>query len=69
MIIEHVLALVREMRGQNASRSCVFVSSNTTDYCKAKGDTLLDPLAEEFARVNLEFATNIGWALSQVDLI
>jgi hypothetical protein len=63
-IIEHFLELARRLRSCGFSDQIIFVSSNTEDYGKGPGGR--PPLDAEFRAVQLEFATDIAWAESQL---
>jgi PIN domain len=63
LIVEHCLALCRSLRAARFAHACVFVSSNTNDYCSGSRG-LHKQLAAEFQAIELQFARNLGEARS-----
>jgi hypothetical protein len=59
-ILEHYLAFCRELRKNGYQEKCVFVSSNTNDYCENR--KLHPILKAEFDVFKLEYARNIAHA-------
>jgi hypothetical protein len=64
-ILEHCLAVCRELRAGQFARKLIFCTSNVKDYCEAK--PLLHPeLAAEFAPINLTYKPNLVGAVSEL---
>jgi hypothetical protein len=62
VILEHVVQTTTELRAAGFGGTCVFVSSNTTDFA-ASGTSSPHPLLVPiFAPINLEYATNLTHA-------
>jgi hypothetical protein len=64
VIMEHSLEMTRQLRLAGFLETCVFVSSNTTDFAASKTSPLLHPLlVPDFATpVNLLYATSLARA-------
>jgi hypothetical protein len=62
-IIEHFLALCDSLRQGGFREKCIFVSSNTKDYCE-HAVRLHPNLGREFEAVGLDFVTDFAWARS-----
>jgi hypothetical protein len=67
MIIEHFLSFCSRLRSIGCQAKCLFVSSNTSDYCEAKAK-LHANLDSEFRAANLLFVTNLSWARHELAL-
>ncbi len=66
-IIEHYLELCQRVRSNGLSEKCVFVSSNTKDFCKER--SILHPeLRADFDTVDLSYCTNMTWAIAELGL-
>ncbi len=61
-IIEECLEVCRQLRAAGFNKKLVYCTSNTNDYCDPNKD-LKTSLAAEFASFNLEFASNLPWAV------
>lgn len=59
VILEHVLEATRQLRAAGLGDTCVFASSNTTDFAAAKSTALHPLLAPDFAPLNLLYATSL----------
>lgn len=66
-IVEHYLALCRELKSLAYAEKVVFVSSNTDDFCERDG-IIHTYLLNEFSCVAFTFATNLAWAQSELGL-
>lgn len=66
-IIEHYLALGRELRAAGFGHRLVFVTSNTKDYCST-GVVLHRNLETELGAAGMAFTTNLAWALTELRL-
>lgn len=65
-IIEHYLEIARQLRHRGFQEKCVFVSSNTKDFCE-EGKTKIHPdLDTDFQEVGMEYAKEIAWAKSLI---
>lgn len=64
-ITEQVLECCQKLRAESFSDSFIFVTSNITDY----GDInkLKTPLDLQFDINNIEYVTNISWALNKIN--
>jgi hypothetical protein len=61
-IIEHVYSLSTELRNKGFREKIIFTTSNTKDYYQeGKIHTVLE---NEFKDLNMDIATNLGWAKS-----
>ena len=65
-IIEHYLALGRELKRLGFGRPFVFVSSNTKDYCEA--GALHADLSADFQALSLEYTSTLPWAKKALGL-
>lgn len=66
-IIEHYLILGLELKRVGFGEPFAFVSSNTADYCEAKG-TLHADLSADFRAVSLEYTASLPWSESALGL-
>lgn len=62
VILEECLELTRQLRANAYVGKCIFCSSNSRDYGE-QGADLHPILANEFATMDLQFATNLPWAV------
>jgi hypothetical protein len=66
VILEHVVEMTTQLRAARFVETCVFVSSNTSDFAVA-GSTNLHPLlAPVFNPIQLLYATSLAHAESQL---
>lgn len=64
-ILEHCLAVCRELRAGKFADKLIFCTSNVKDYCEVK--PLLHPeLAAEFASINLTYKPNLVGAVREL---
>jgi len=69
MIVEHVIAVCRELDNHSFAANKVFLTSNTHDFCEpGSRSTLQATLAEEFESVGLEFTLTWEWARQKMGL-
>lgn len=66
-IIEHYLAFCEMQRQRSFNQRCVFVSSNTSDFCAGKGK-LHPNLDFEFTSLDLRFATDLSWGRHEMGI-
>lgn len=62
VILEHALEATKQLRAAGFAETCVFASSNTTDFAAPKSTDLHRLLAPEFAPLNLLYATSLTHA-------
>lgn len=62
VVVETYLEAVGLLRRAGVSSKIVFISSNTKDYAGETGSHLRQDLANEFAVLNIQFASNFGMA-------
>lgn len=61
-IVEHVLEFCSLLRAGGYNNTCVFITSNTNDFCEPNsGGVPKEPLKSEFQSVNLSLVTNWDW--------
>lgn len=68
MIIEHSLKLCSELRMKGFSQKCVFITSNTKDFCQRGSDEPQAPLDAQLASVNLSLTTNWQWTRHELGI-
>jgi len=62
VVIETYLDAARSARQAENTRPIVFLSSNVRDYTEGTRSRVRDDLAEEFARIGIEYAPSFGAA-------
>jgi len=62
VVIETYLDIIGKLRAAGLNSKIVFVSSNTRDYAGEPGTTLKADLAQEFAKLDIEYAPNLAAA-------
>jgi hypothetical protein len=69
LIVEHALQICREIRAAGSTIPCVFLTSNTSEFCAVGTKNLLaSPLDTEFASVSLTFTSTWEWAARELGL-
>lgn len=64
-ITEESLEVCRQLQAAGFTKKRIFCTSNTDDYCEA--GPLHPRLAVDFAAVGLGFATNLPWAVHEIE--
>ena len=62
VILEHALEAARQLRAAGFAGTCVFASSNTSDFASPKSTALHPLLDADFTPVNLLYATSLTHA-------
>jgi hypothetical protein len=62
VILEHALEATRQLRAAGFAETCVFASSNTSDFAAPKSTALHPLLAADFAPLSLLYATSLTHA-------
>jgi len=68
VIYEHSLELIRCLRGNSFNARCVFLTSNTQDFCGGNGSLPVEPIFSELHGFAVAFCTDWGWALHELGL-
>jgi hypothetical protein len=68
VIIEHSLKLCSQLRVKGFSEKCVFLTSNTKDFCKPGSDKPQVPLDSQLPSVNLFLTTNWQWTRHELGI-
>ncbi len=58
-IVEHYLAVARELRSRQFAKPLYFVSSNTKDFAQPSSSRIHEDLEPDFTAVRLEYSVNI----------
>jgi hypothetical protein len=66
VIIEHALELCSQLRAIGFSEKCVFLTSNTRDFCEPKSTAPKAPLASQLNSVDLSLTTNWEWTRAEL---
>jgi hypothetical protein len=59
IIVEHAIELTRQLRRAGFNQSCIFISSNTTDFAAPSSTNVTPDLAAEFTAVRLGYEISL----------
>lgn len=68
IIYDHSLQLFTTLRNNAFSEKCVFMTSNSKDFCCANGSTPKEPIKSELGSISVTLTTDWEWALHELDL-
>jgi hypothetical protein len=68
VIIEHAIELCLQLRAVGFSEKCVFITSNTRDFCEPNSTAPKAPLASQLNSAGLSLTTTWEWTKSELGI-
>ena len=66
IIYEHTLELFTRLRSNSFTEKCIFITSNTNDFCEKGSSTPREPIKLELDNISATLTTNWEWALHEL---
>jgi len=66
IIYEHTLELFTKLRSNSFTEKCVFITSNTNDFCEKGSSIPREPIKSELDNISATLTTNWEWALHEL---
>ena len=66
IIYEHTLELFTQLRSNSLTEKCVFITSNTNDFCEKGSSIPREPIKSELDNISVTLTINWEWALHEL---